>query len=508
MWAEVQEEAVEQVRAYWRGRVDAYLCNRSLVTEADWTAMFLRLVADVALLRARIGRIGNPMEDVGFDPREPLVWTWCVLESMPNARAVAYEALRERSADGTGIEDRAEALRHRGYTMAGPSIAVGLQVPWLAALARVLDDDLAALQYWPDDISAWKSDDWRPPGYGCFVVPVRRAFRVADGRPAQRRGLVQHAVIPERIGSLAVDLRLHPDAAPDDEGADPARWVYGAASFPDMTVVPILLDSERFRIAEALFPGDEEELLARQVSEARTASTDVLVWPELTMPNGRLECLRAALAGSPLLGRRIPIVVAGSWHVWTAADMLVNPSSGQQADAADRAVRPQDDAALVGGSTAGIEPATMAYVNRSTVMLGDGERLLSCDKRRPFPYKGRTEDIRPGNTLPVIVMEDRLIGVAICRDNCDDNATECYRHLPLDLIVVPSMGAESTVEAHERHAKAQRSRQGTVTLVVQQRLAIHGEPRPTGASAFSFVRPEEDVTRPALEQDVPFRTLG
>ena len=474
-----RRRTIERIRKRWRRRVSTHLCDRGLVTEQVWKAMFLELVEDVAFAQAEIMMIGDPADEVGIDPREPLVWTWCVLDTMPNDHDQRYQALRERAADGSGIEDRAEAMRQRGYAMTGLPTAVVLQVPWLAALARVLDDDLAALQYWPDDVAGWTPDDWRPPGYECFVVPVRREHRLADGRPAQRRGLLHHAVIPERIGSLRIDLHLHPDAAIHDAGVDPADWVFGSAVFPGMTVVPVETAGDGFRLVDAPLPGNEAALVSVQVDGAREAGADVAVWPELAMPAGRLDILVARLSATPLAGR-IPLVVAGSWHVERPPVDDVGVSDA--ADGGDR------------------------HVNRSEVMLGHGEPLLSYDKRRRFPYGRLTEDIRTGAVLPVIVMEDRLVGIAICRDNCDDVAKETYRDLPLDLVIVPSMGAGSTVEAHERHAKSQRSRQGTVTVVVQQNLVVDGSVPPAGPAAFSFVRPDEGG-RPFAGQAEPFRTL-
>lgn len=476
---------IEAIRKRWRKRVENHLCDRGLITEPGWRTMFLQLVKDVAFAQAEIARIGDDADDVGFDPREPLVWAWCVLDTMPNDPDQRYQALRERTADGTGIEDRADAMRQRGYAMAGLPTALDLQVPWLAALARVLDDELAALQFWPEDVSNWAEDDWRPPGYDCFVIPVRREHRLADGRPAQRRGLLHHAVVPSRVGSLRVELHLHPDAARHDAAVDPAGWVFGAATFPGMTVVPFETAGEGFRISDAPLAGDEARIVAEQADAAVAAGADVAIWPELTMPTRRLELLIGQLAATPLAGGRIPLVVAGSWHI-----VPVKAASDEE----------DTEVATELGAEVG------RPVNRCEVMLGHGEPLLAYDKRRRFPFGGRTEDISAGKTLPVIVMENRLVGIAICRDNCDDNAKEGYGVLPMDLVIVPSMGAGSTVDAHERHAKAQRSRQGTVTVVVQQNLALEGAPAP-GPAGFSFVRPVEGA-RPSSGQPEAFRTLN
>lgn len=440
--------AAAAARAYWSGKVTSHLCDRAVPGEQEWLAMFGQLVADIASFSAAIERIGEPTGTVGLDPREPLVWAWCVLDSMPNDQEQRYQKLREKDADGSGIVDRAPRLRHRGYVMEGDGTDRDVQVAWLAALARVLDDDLAALEYWPEDVTAWQPDDWLVPGYSCSMVPVKREHRLSEGRPAQRRALLYHAVIPTRIGSLEVKLWLHPDANPDPSRKDPTDWSFGAAVFPVLTVEPHQTSRDGFRLARAETGTSDVALLGQQLSEAGQSGCDVLVWPELAMPDPRLRVLKQLLAASPLDRRRIPLVVGGSWHV---------------------------------ESTPGI------YVNRSEVMLGDGETLMTYDKRRRFPWKGLTEDIEVGGSLPIIVMEDRLIGIAICRDYCDDIARSSYGELPVDLVIVPSMGESSTVDAHERHAVAQRSRQGTVTFVVQQNPTPAGGPLPASPPGFSFV---------------------
>ena len=526
----VRGSKIQRIRRYWRGKVEKHLCDRGLVSERAWKAMFVQLASDVAFAAAEIGRIGEATEDVGFDPREPLVWAWCVLDTMPGDHDQRYQRLRERTASGTGIEDRADTIRQHGYAMAGLPSAIELQVPWLAALARALDDELAALQYWPEDVSEWCEDDWRPPGYECFVVPVRREHRLADGRPVQRRGLLHHAVMPSRVGSLRVELHLHPDAPNRELEVDPENWVFGCATFPGMTVVPLETAGDGFLLTAAPL-SDEAAVVANQVAGARTAEADVAIWPELTMPPDRLTLITELLSADPLAGGRIPLVVAGSWHVTRPpdepgvadADVDANATVTTEAEAdvrSDAEESVADDPEGFGDAecsessessegSEGSEGDAEAdrHVNRSHVMLGHGEPFLTYDKRRRFPYQHLTEDIRTGRSLPVIVMENRLVGIAICRDNCDDNAKEGYGALPLDLLIVPSMGAESTVMAHQRHAQGQRSRQGTVTVVVQQGLAVDGSPPPPGPQAYSFVWPDSDG-RPASPQAEAFRTLN
>jgi hypothetical protein len=429
--------------------------------------MFMTLAKHIELLAPRIASIGDPIEATVFDPREPLVWVWCVLDTMPNDQDQRYQRLPERSVNGTGIEDRAEVVRANGYAMPGLTSAIDSQIPWLAGLARALDDDLADLGYWPEDVSEWSPDEWRPPDYECFVIPVRREHRIGEGRPAQRRGLVFNAVLPQRIGSLEVTLHLHPDASASDTARDPAHWTYGAAIFPGLSLVPLDTSESGYRLAGAPLSGDDRDVLAGQVAGAKGADCDVMVWPELTMPADRLRELKAQLAAAPLDDSRIGLVVAGSWHVEA-------------------------------------EPAL--HVNRSEVLLNDGEPIVAYDKRRRFPWVGRDEDISVGKALPVIVMEDRLIGIAICRDNCDDNAKESYKDLPLDLVIVPSMGGLTTLDAQTRHAQSNWTQQGTLTLLVQQVPAIEGQAGPEGSAGYSFVRPAQKNSLP-IGQDVPFRTL-
>ena len=184
------------------------------------------------------------------------------------------------------------------------------------------------------------------------------------------------------------------------------------------------------------------------------------------MPPARQAAVRAQLKADPLGDpRRIPIVVLGSWHV-------------------------EEDG---------------HFFNRAEAVTGRGKALASCDKRRKFAFAQRYEAIAPAQRVTVIVMEDRLVAVAICLDFCDDTADEVYRHLGADLVIVPSMGDLKTVEAHQRHAKQLQSQQGSVSLVVQQHPSLPGQADAAAPDGYSFT---VDAPRTAsVEQRTPFRSL-
>lgn len=453
---------MKQTRNYWRTKTKQILCEKRRLSSAAWKELFGHLVRDIRTIAVHLPRIAEEGLPGGLDPREPLIWAWCVLHAMPDDAEQRYLALRETSADLSGIEDRVEQLRDDGYLMEGLPTAIALQIPWLAVLARTLDADLSGIEYWPQDIEDWEPSSWQPKGYDCYVVPVTRTFRLGDGRQAQRRALKYHAILPVRTGSVDVRLTLHPDLAKDDEARDPMEWAYGAAVFPGLDVVADVRPDSTFILLDAPLAA-AEAVLARQISQAIDHSCDILAWPELTMPLERLQSLKDLLGADPLAPGRIPLIVAGSWHE------------------------------AVDGSE---------FVNRSHLLRARGETLATYDKRRQFPWQGKIEGIRPGKELRILVMEDCLVGIAICRDLCDDFAREGYSDLSTDLVLVPSMGDGETTDAHSRHCKALRSRQGTVAVVVQQN-PFSG---PHGAPGASFMAPPTPTANAAAQKS-EFRAL-
>lgn len=462
----VVPRALRLARTFWQKQLTQLLVEQRKLDKRAWMRVFERLLSDLPAHVEAIRGIGQPVPSVAVDPREPFLWAWCTLQAMPSDRGQDYKRLQEGSvAGGFGIEHQAAALRSVGYRWSGLKTALDLQVEWLAAVVRGLDADLAGLNFWPEPGTPWKQGMWMPEGYPCFVVPVMREYRLENHKDRERRATRYHAVVPAAIGDLSVRLALHDQVSGSDPPGQSPIWAYGAAVFPNMTVTTREVGGDEFLVTDAVV-ASSLGVVGSQVRQALASRCEVLAWPELTMPPERQDGVRAALTADPLGDpRRIPIVVAGSWHV---------------------------------------EEGGYTY-NRAEAMTGRAKPLATCDKRRKFKFGDRYEAIRPGGTLTVIVMEDRLVTVAICLDFCDDGDDEVYRRLGVDVVIVPSMGDSKTVSAHQRHAKALQSQHGTVTLVVQQHPVLTGDVDIAAPPGYSFTF--EAAQSDDLEQRPPYRTL-
>ena len=457
-------------RKRWQALATVVLSERAKFTTAKWIPHFKRLRLAIQRHRHVLEDIGAPPAAGDPEPRELLVWAWCVLMAAPENTSQFYTRIREITDDGRGLQDEAKQLRSRGYAMRGLDTSPEMQMRWLGGLIRAIDADIAGVEEWPRPLSGWRSDDWRPAGYPCFVIPVRREFRAEDGKERERRGMLQHAIVPAVLAGLEVHLALHPDVNPKGTAR---AWTYGAAVFDGLTIDVDRIGDDAFRLAGAPLH-DEGGAIAGHLEQALSAGCDVLAWPELTVPQERLRAIKAALRSDPLADpRRIPLSVAGSWHV---------EIDGRQ-------------------------------VNRTEILHGRGRPLASYDKRRQFTFERRHEEIVAGERLLVIVTEERLISVAICRDFCDDCADDVYDWLNVDLVLVPSMGDAKTLEAQRRSAKEMQSRQGAVTVLVQQVPVETGEAlKKDSPAAYSFASPPQEVggkpvRPPADRQDQPFRAI-
>lgn len=455
------------------------LVERRLFDDRSWLRIFRQLVKDV---RAHSKALQDPREprawnqshegDEGLDPREPLIWAYATLLGMPGKLRQDYKGLRE-SGGVAGLTDSHDRLRDGGYLFTELDTAPSCRLEWLARLVRTLDADLAGFHFGPVEGERWTPDAWVVPGYPCSVVPVDRTHRAEEGKPFERRGLAQHAVIPTRIGDVAIRLHLHSAVEPQARRRSPLRRLtFGSALVPDLTV-DVAHEGEGFFVS-GLRGADLAAAMRNHVAEATATGCDVVLWAELCATTGEVDGLADHLGDTAVAHPGRPsLLVPASWH------------------------------SIDGGG---------ARRNRLTAMDGFGEKVVDhYDKRHKFMFGDRLEAIEPGPAISILVMEDRLVAFGICLDFCDDVPPRLYEQLDVDLIIVPSMGLRSTMASHLRHMPTQHAVHAAEVVVVQQVPVVTGSPRaegePLGYAALSPISVGgEDPSK--HRQDEAFAVLG
>jgi predicted amidohydrolase len=195
-----------------------------------------------------------------------------------------------------------------------------------------------------------------------------------------------------------------------------------------------------------------EATITRQAAAAFADGCFAAVWPELTMPPDARQALARQLAFEALRhgpDRPLRLVVAGSWH------------------------EPREE----GG-----------WSNLARILGRTGEVLCSYAKFSAFHDEAWGEEaILRGDELPVVVTGDLVVGLAICKDFCDRAVASPFADLPVDLILVPSMGRASTLAGHLANAENLRLRTGTIVFVVQQLPGTTANPAQAGGEILGHV---------------------
>lgn len=279
-------------------------------------------------------------------------------------------------------------------------------------------------------------DAWRTTDGRHYVIPRITPLRGADDRNFSKRALLYHRIVPAVIDTMAV--RLHRVASAADT-ATVAREklsrqrAYGAGFFPGLDV-SIVHPGPRTFLVDGVSGFNARALIEDHIREARGKACVAVVWAELTMPDAHVEILQSVLAESALDSLSAPrFLVAGSWH----------------------------------------RPAGKKVRNICRVLDGHGEALFDVAKWAKFKFGGFTEAIEAGGELPLLVDEDHLSVIAICRDFLDRRAAAIpYGQLHVDVAIVPSMTPVitdlKTVQGHAATAQEMRIRFDTRTLVVAQ----------------------------------------
>ncbi|MCL6729193.1 hypothetical protein [Sphingomonas hankyongi] len=301
----------------------------------------------------------------------------------------------------------------------------------LRAFERVA---LEGRQFLETDRDEELEDLWRTADGLHYVIPRMTPLASAEGKPFLRRALIHHRVIPTGIESFKVRLHRSPfalDRADADKEKKGGARRYGAALFPGLVPKLSPPDGSGFTIVQ-LDGFNAETLIDQQLASARSDECAVIVWAELTMPDASVAHLQSQLKRSALDGEpALRYLVAGSWH---------RDSGGMR--------------------------------NAAAVLDGHGRLLFEVFKWAKFDFGGRFEAIVPGDEVHILICEDELVTVAICRDFLEGTCDVPYRRLDVDVAIVPSMissvSERTTMAGHGVTADTMRNRFGTRTFAVAQ----------------------------------------
>ncbi|MEJ0050162.1 MAG: hypothetical protein WDN02_02915 [Methylovirgula sp.] len=395
--------------------------------------------ADFGLWVKDARALAKTHSSINFTDRETLRRTLVELHklflSSPGSVKKAYRAMADkRIVIQEKVCEKAISEGHVLWSLPGeePEDIAAL----LGGLIRAIDATLGQYRsHWPSDSTRWLVDD-----LGWYVIPrdgPSRSRAAAQGQPYEKRGMLFHRMIPKKINGYSVEIFSSRSRHMSKHEAE--SWRVGACLFGAIELRPDIFEArgeKRFVILDAQC-ATAASVVNTQIENALNEQCVALVWPELTVPPALLKRLRTLLSDRDVEDARSPpeVVVAGSWHE------------------------------NIDGRT----------VNRSRIFDGYGVERFAYDKIEPYADGdwGR-EDIVPGTRVCVLATEAALIGFAICLDFCDVNSNP-FTELDIDLILVPSMGNDRTIEGHRNTAAAVEVRFGTRTFVVQHNLSTDFE---------------------------------
>lgn len=333
--------------------------------------------------------------------------------------------------------------------------------PLVGAAAQLRAVDALLLKLTPKSRPTNPNEDFLCPEHKVHVVPRHAAKPIADagkvGTPTyDRRGLIHHRIIPVEIAGYGIDLHWHRDLFLSMRTA--SAHVMGAI-FDGLSLVR----NRRYKqfVAREAPCADDDATLAAQVDAIQPSSTMLAVWPELTMPPERLVKLqklleKRALAAPPQSGGCI--IAAGSWHEIKGEEVR----------------------------------------NRMHILTSSGKARFHYDKSIALESKTLgMEKLTPSYRIPVLITEDALVTFAICRDFCENQISDVYQQLDVDLVVVPSYGDLKTINAHRQKAGILFSKSGARVFVVQQIVPSEVQANQTG-----YVLPPETDPVSASPKDL------
>ncbi|MCB1037261.1 MAG: hypothetical protein KDD47_25755, partial [Acidobacteria bacterium] len=216
------------------------------------------------------------------------------------------------------------------------------------------------------------------------------------------------------------------------------RLRFSAGGFRD-GALPDWNASSPYRCQRLLSGSERWRSIEELLSEAAKKGSKIVVLPELSVDPETLRKLREWLRREH---RRhgFSLVVAGSFHL-----------------------------EVEGGDGSRLRRGVASLLD------GYGEEILRHTKLRPMRVGTNgeflEEDIEGGSQVELLHFGFGLLGLAICLDFCEESRVpikDLWVAIEPALLLVPSMGAESTNNAHHRKAEALARQCGAVTVVASQ----------------------------------------
>jgi len=365
--------------------------------------------------------------------RDAIAWVYEAIADTPEWALQDFDTFSEAMVAKDAIARADEVAQ--GTVMVAEDSDLTAALRDAAVLLRALELNFSEFgRYIESDIDEELERQWQTTDGRHYVIPRLTPLALIDGKPFLRRALRDHRVIPTNVKGFAV--RLHRsttafDAAHADEERGVGGRRYGAALFPGLSIKKVAAGDKLF-LVDALTGFDAIKMVDVHLDQAEASQCRALVWGELTMPKERVDQVSDRMSGMGRPASSLQYVIAGSWH------------------------------RTVGGKMR----------NVAQVLDGCGQPLFEIYKWAKFKIDSDVEAIEAGREVHLLIAEDELVLIAICRDFLQETGDVPYRYLNVDTAIVPSMtGAlpdAATMTGHAATANTLRVRYGTRTLVVAQ----------------------------------------
>lgn len=324
-------------------------------------------------------------------------------------------------------------------------------IDW-AARIRALDE----LVFENGDLAPLSAERWRvrTTAADVYLVPrwrPRPNTRRRETGSIAHRGMIHHRMIPAMIGDWRVSI-----AACRGRLSKSDDLRFGAGLFPGLSLTWLARPD---LVAERIEFNDYAGQVTSHLTRAHDDECHVLMFPELTIDPVERSSIQAALERRPwTTAWSTSLVIAGSWH----------------------------------------DEENGIYFNVATAFDGFGTELVR--HRKIFRYfdnkSGRGEGIELGKCLTLLVFDDLIVALGICRDFCEriDPTPNPFAALDADLFLIPSMGNKTTMKGHIETAREIALKYRASAFVVQQSESE----RPVGYLIF----PGQDLDKASSDFEV------